>query len=360
MPGQPVPLIVALSAPPKSLWYLTRGSGAVSLLLLTASTVLGIVTTIGASRPALPRFVVQALHRNISLLVTVFIAIHVATSVADSYVPLGVVDAFVPLHAGYRPVWTGLGAVAVDLLLALLVTSLLRVRVGLRVWRTVHWTAYACWPIALVHALGTGSDTRSRWMVGLDVACVAVVMGSVWWRLAVRRPGHRRVLVGAAVASVLVPVLIGAWAVAGPGRPGWGHSEVAAAATTTSALDALTPGATDSFRGTVARTPARSDGTTSLRLDAPLDSDPTLHLTVQLAGRTGTGTGGLTVQSGVVTIADDAGATLAGALTSFAAGRLGATLTASDGRAVAVVVTVRFDAGATTAQGSLTVARAAS
>ncbi len=121
-------LILAAALPSKSLWYLTRGSGAVSLLLLTASLVLGVVTSVGAATESLPRFVVQALHRNISLLVTVFLAIHVATSVADSFVPITWVDALVPLHASYRPLWTGLGALAFDLLLALVITSLVRAR----------------------------------------------------------------------------------------------------------------------------------------------------------------------------------------------------------------------------------------
>jgi len=176
-------MILALAAPPKSLWYLTRGSGAVSLLLLTASVVLGIVTSVGASRRALPRFVIQGLHRNISLLVTVFIALHVATSVGDSYVPLRWVDAFVPLHAKYRTLWTGLGALALDVLLAITITSMLRVHIGLRAWRLVHWTAYACWPIAFVHGLGTGSDTTKTWMIALDVTCATAVVCSVWWRL---------------------------------------------------------------------------------------------------------------------------------------------------------------------------------
>ena len=68
------------------------------------------------------------------------------------------VDVVVPFVGAYRPFWLGLGALALDLLAALIVTSLLRARIGLRAWRAVHWVAYACWPVALVHGLGTGSD----------------------------------------------------------------------------------------------------------------------------------------------------------------------------------------------------------
>lgn len=199
-------LILAAALPSKSLWYLTRASGAVSLLLLTASLVLGVVTSVGATTESLPRFVVQALHRNISLLVTVFLAIHVATSVADSFVPITWVDALVPLHASYRSLWTGLGALAFDLLLALVITSLVRARIGLRAWRLVHWTAYACWPIAFVHGLGTGSDSQRMWMLVLDSACLVTVVSSVWWRLVARRPAQPRLLLGAGMASLRRPV----------------------------------------------------------------------------------------------------------------------------------------------------------
>ena len=112
------------------MWYLTRGSGVVTLLLLTASLCLGIAgkARLGGSR--LPRFGVADLHRNLTLLAIVFLGIHVATTVADAYTPIGIKDAFVPFASSYRAFWLGLGALACDLLLALVVTSLLRQRLG--------------------------------------------------------------------------------------------------------------------------------------------------------------------------------------------------------------------------------------
>ena len=102
------------------------------------------------------------LHRNLSLLAIVFLAVHIATSVLDLFAGDLLDRRGDPSGGGYRPVWLGLGAVAFDLLIALAITSLLRVRLGLRTWRAIHWLAYACWPVALVHGLGTGSDVRSR------------------------------------------------------------------------------------------------------------------------------------------------------------------------------------------------------
>jgi hypothetical protein len=210
----------------QALWYLTRGTGLVALVLLTASVVLGIVEISGWSRPRWPRFVLAGLHRNVSLLVTVFLAGHIVTAVLDSFAPIGWLDAVIPFTSRYRPIWLGLGALAFDLLLAVIVTSLLRRRLGYPAWRAVHWLSYACWPIALVHGFGTGSDTRIGWVLVLSLSCLAAVLVAVWWRLwkgwpAVPDPALGRVRALAAGASVVVPVLVVAWLMLGPLRPGW-------------------------------------------------------------------------------------------------------------------------------------------
>ncbi len=189
----------------KALWYLSRGSGAVTLLLLTASLTLGVVTTIGWTSSAAPRFVIQTLHRNISLMVMVFLVFHAGTSIIDGYVHLGWLDTVVPFTAGYRPIWVGLGAATVDLLLAVIVTSLLRVHIRYETWRSIHWFSYASWPIAVVHGLGTGSDTRSSWMLVLVGFCTLIVLLSVLWRLRARRPKRRDVAIAAVVASIVAP-----------------------------------------------------------------------------------------------------------------------------------------------------------
>ena len=141
--------LVAAAGSGRAMWYLTRGSGVVTLVLLTASICLGIAGAVRLRTRRLPRFTVAALHRNLTLLAVVFLGIHVATTLADGYTPIGWKDAFVPFLSPYRPFWLGLGALALDLLLALVITSLLRARFGLRTWRLVHWLAYACWPLAL-------------------------------------------------------------------------------------------------------------------------------------------------------------------------------------------------------------------
>jgi methionine sulfoxide reductase heme-binding subunit len=171
-----------------ALWYLTRGSGAVTLVLLTATVVLGITTSTRWASPRWPRFVTEGLHRNLSLLVLVFLALHVTTTVVDGYAPIGWLDAVVPFGSAYRPAWLGLGAVALDLLVAVAVTSLLRARLGRRAWRAIHWLAYACWPVALAHGLGIGSDRRQGWMLVLDAVAAGAALAALWWRLGTAQP----------------------------------------------------------------------------------------------------------------------------------------------------------------------------
>jgi len=212
--------LLAAAGGGKLMWYLTRGSGTVALVLLTVSLVLGIAGPLSRRGMRVPRVTLAGLHRSLSLLSVVFVAAHVGTTVADSYAPIGLEDAVVPFLSPYRPVWLGLGAVAFDLVLALVVTSLLRVRLGARSWRLTHWLAYACWPVALVHALGTGSDPRAGWLQLTAAACVAAVLAAVAMRLA--RSGaslERRLAGGAAAAGLAVAGVV--WYSAGPGARGW-------------------------------------------------------------------------------------------------------------------------------------------
>ncbi|MBS1869113.1 MAG: ferric reductase-like transmembrane domain-containing protein [Actinobacteria bacterium] len=167
-------------------WMLTRATGAVSLLLLTATFALGIADVSRWRSRRWPRFAIDALHRNVALLSVAFVAMHVLTTLLDRFVSIGVLAAFVPFSGSYRPFWLGLGALALDLLLALIATSALRRHVGARAWRAVHWAAYACWPLALLHALGTGSDAARPWLQGLAIGCLAVMAGAVATRVAGR------------------------------------------------------------------------------------------------------------------------------------------------------------------------------
>lgn len=214
-----------------SYWYFTRAAGLMALVVLSATVVLGIVSSVGWVGERWPRFFSQGLHRNLSLYCLALVAAHVLSTVADGYVPITIADAFVPFSSPYRPIWVGFGAVAFDVLLAIAVTAGLRRRIGQRAWRGVHWLAYLCWPVAVVHGLGSGSDTRLKAGAAVYVVCALAVAAAGAWRLWVARdrfPG-RTVIAGLGGAMALV--VIAAFAMVGPLRPGWsekGGTSVAA------------------------------------------------------------------------------------------------------------------------------------
>lgn len=164
-------------------WYLTRGSGAVALILLTLTVALGIANVQRVRTATIPRFALQAVHRNVSLLAVMFVVIHIGTTLLDGYVHIRLIDAVVPFGASYRPFWLGLGAVALDLVIAVVLTSLVRRWLGYRAWRATHWLAYASWPVAVLHAIGTGSDAGATWMVVVFVVCAAVMAIAVIARI---------------------------------------------------------------------------------------------------------------------------------------------------------------------------------
>jgi sulfoxide reductase heme-binding subunit YedZ len=174
-----------------SVWYLMRASGVVSLLLLTAVFVLGIATTTRLRTRSLPGFAALGLHRSISLLSVVFLLVHVVTAVVDPYAVVSVASVFVPFVAGRSAFWVGLGALSLDLVGALIVTSLLRARLSLKLWRGVHWAAYLAWPLAIGHSLGIGSDTGTLWLRALTAGCVAAVAATLFARIVRPGPGKR-------------------------------------------------------------------------------------------------------------------------------------------------------------------------
>ena len=188
----------------QSLWFAARGAGIVSLLLSTAVVCLGLVTSMRWQRPGWPRFLTVALHRQVALLSVVFVGVHVAAAVFDPFTCLGLVAAAVPLASSYRPIPVAFGVVSLYLLTAVIVTSLVRDRIGLRVWRAVHWAAYAAWPMAVIHSLYAGSDAFAPWMIAIATACVVSVL--IAFALRVRSGGSVRATLPDVVSTPSAPV----------------------------------------------------------------------------------------------------------------------------------------------------------
>ncbi len=353
---------------PSAYWYLTRGTGVVALLLLTTGLVLGILTSTRWATPRWPRFVVSGLHRSVTLFALAFVFVHVLTTVLDGYTPIGLKDAVIPFVSAYRPVWVGFGALAFDLLLALIATSLLRARVGYRAWRFVHWLAYASWPVALVHALGTGSDARTGWLGLLALISAGSVVLAVLWRVyeAQASPGSVRLAGGA--AALVLPAAIGIWAAAGPLQHGWASragtpsSLLAAGARSVQVTKVVTVSAGPSLpsapydaslSGRISQSGSSQDGLVTVGLDATADSGSKGLLRVTLRGVPLDG-GGIQLTGSSVTFGPQSSPdAYSGQVVSLEGSRLVASVHDASGRSLSLNIDLQLDSASQTFGGSL-------
>ena len=167
------------------LWFVARGSGIVSLLMVTASVCFGLLTIARFWHESWPRFFNLEMHRRISLLSVSFLVVHITTAVLDPFAKLGLSAAFVPLVSTYRPLPVAMGVVAMYLLVALIITGLLRARMPQPLWRAIHWTSYAMWPLAVAHGFLAGTDGGFLWMLAIGGISVVAVGACLLFRISV-------------------------------------------------------------------------------------------------------------------------------------------------------------------------------
>ncbi len=371
-------MLVGAASNGTALWYLTRATGLVALVLLTATVVLGVVASVGWTTERWPRFLSQTVHRNLSLFCVGFVAIHVITTVSDGYVPIGFADAFIPFRSPYRPIYVGLGALCFDLLW--------------RCWSRVpsatgsaspHGASSTGWPTC-----AGPSPCSTRWaaaatralglVLALDVACAAAVFASVFWRLVTGRtfPEGRRAV--AAVATVVVGLALLVFTALGPLRPGWSHrsgtspallaqlaqkysataSGSAAPATTATTPPAAgsgtapTPPFTVGLTGTQSSSGPDSQGNEQVTLSMHLQNAASTPLTVVLSGTAAAG-GGVAMSSGTVTLGSSHGA-----VTSLSGGTLTATLSGATPIDLTLTLQVDQNSGALSGTASATAGQA--
>jgi methionine sulfoxide reductase heme-binding subunit len=305
-------VIAAVAHGPSPLWYATRGTGAVTLVLLTASVVLGIAAARGWRLTGASLFAVGSLHRTLSLLALALLAVHVLTTLLDPFPHIGLAASVVPFSDGYRTLWLGLGTVAADILLALVITSLVRRRLGYGAWRRVHLFAYLCWPVALLHGFGTGSDARSTWMLVLTIGCVAAVALALAAHLTVAglSPRMRAAALLAGAAAIFA---FTGWVSQGPLAKGWARragtpesvltafsprAQTAGARRSLSRPDPLSRPFSASLTGVVQRGQG-GDGTDVVDLRMRLRNGPGGALRIRLGGRALPG-GGLAMSRSAV------------------------------------------------------------
>jgi sulfoxide reductase heme-binding subunit YedZ len=349
---------------PSALWYLTRSTGAVALLLLTVSVALGVANIGRVQRPGWPRFVVEGLHRNVSLLALALLLVHIATSLLDPFAGIKLIDAVIPFTGSYRPIWLGLGAFASDLFIAVAITSVIRRRLGHGVWRATHWLAYLCWPVAIVHTVGTGSDVKQIWLLALTATCIATVVLAVWARIGLGWPERRTLRASALVASIVLPIAFVAWLPGGPlgkdwaARAGTPARDLQRVSATTTVANGAPSTQIVAFaahvNGTVAQE-QRANG--SVRVDIALavanSSLGTLH--VRIDGTPVAG-GGVQMTASTVSIGTSSSPALfSGAVTALAGTQISARVTSADGHTLTLTVALELDTASGAANGTLQV-----
>lgn len=352
-----------------ALWYLARGSGLVTLLLFTGSLALGILTSKRWKAGPVPRFVTGDLHRNLSLLSLSFLAIHIASVVIDGFAPIGWISAVVPFSTPYRPLWLGLGAVATDLMLALAITSGLRRRMPYKVWHGIHLAAYACWPIAVMHALGSGTDATRPWTIAILATSAAAVLGLSAWRLLSTPSLSRSARALASAGAFFSPVLITGWAVNGPLQTGWARragTPPAVLAKVYSASATTSPSAATGSTTRPVATPASFSADLAgqltqtgdlVQVTAQLSGEASGTVSISLRGRQLAG-GGVELADGSVDVALSDGRRLTGKVTDLAGSRIGATLTDLQGRTTPATIELAINAD-NSVQGRMAVGQSA-
>ncbi len=319
-------MMFAATASISPLWYVSRSAGYIGLILLGLIGVLGIITAGNLKIAHGTKFLTPDLHRSLSLLAMVVLAIHVGAAVADKYSFIGIKDVFVPFFSAYRPIWVGIGAIAVDLGLAVMITSLVRVRMGYRSWKLVHWASYPIFALSIVHGLGSGTDTSLWFSKFIYLAVGGVILLAIISRLVARQDlviGKKAALLG---TSLAVPLVIIAWTVSGPlgvnwpkrAQAGLKQSVLTSASIANSGTKAstgpaskpvhllqLTPSYTSNWSGGIDQSAPNSQGEIALRLMGRLASSPGYLLSVVLIGVPLEG--GVSMTSSLVEIASTSG-----------------------------------------------------
>ncbi len=363
-------MLLAAAAGPSPLWFITRATGAVSLVLLTLSVTVGIVHVRRTQIAGVPRFVLDSVHRTASLLAVAFVVVHIVTTLLDGYAPISLLDVVIPFGSAYRPVWLGLGTVAFDLLIAITITSLLRRRLGHRPWRAIHWLAYASWPVALVHGLGTGSDARTHWLLVLSGVCVTAVLAGVVVRVRTGWPDHLATRVSALGAAAVLALGLLVWLPGGPLGRGWaaragtpaallGSARTATASTTAgnAPATATSASAVNAFTKPVSgrvRQVALANGLVRVDLSLSVHGTPLSALHIRIEGQAING-GGVQMSASRVTLGPATNPSqYDGQITGLAGTTIVARVSNARNATLSLVTHLQISPGPGTASGTVT------
>ncbi|MDQ2934275.1 MAG: ferric reductase-like transmembrane domain-containing protein [Chloroflexota bacterium] len=199
-------------------WEIARVGGLLAYLLASGSVAIGILLSLKLRSSRWPRFLTTELHRFVTVLALVFTGIHGVAVWVDPFTGFAAAEVLVPLASHYRPLWLAFGIVGGYLLLAVWASEYVRRWIGYGWWRRFHYLAFAVFALATVHGLGSGSDTRQPWALGLYAASTGSVLALTAWRLVATR---LRLRIGAVAGLAGAAVTLVAFTLVGPAQAGW-------------------------------------------------------------------------------------------------------------------------------------------
>ena len=284
-----------------TVWYAARAGGLISYVLVSASVLAGIMLAGKVRVPGLPRFAVEDVHRFLGLLAGLFIAIHIGSIALDTVVPFSLGQLVIPFTSSYRPLATGLGVVAVELLLAVAVTNRLRSRLPYKVWRRAHYATLAVWLLATFHGILSGTDRGQVWLLAVYATTVALVAGAAILRFG-RAATPQRVATGLAVAVGAGVVVFGLSAVPQQAASSKAPTSAAAANMVPDLNGALT-GTIDQGDGSGIVSISGTAASRSFRIDLLTGGNTVADTALQLRFASGT------ICEGTLTALDDTGFT---------------------------------------------------
>lgn len=175
----------------KAFWYVARAGGILAYLLLWLATLWGVFISSKMVKGWIDATVLYNMHEFLPMLAMLFAVIHAAVLMGDAYIGFSLLDLLIPFRAPYRPLWTGLGSLALYLSAALIASFYLRTVVSRRVWRTFHYVTYLAFLLALVHGLMAGTDTTQPAVYGMYVATGATLLFATIYRVLTARTRHQ-------------------------------------------------------------------------------------------------------------------------------------------------------------------------
>jgi predicted ferric reductase len=165
---------------PQLWWYVSRSAGFVSWAAVTLSVLWGLALSIKLmGKTATPAWLLDV-HRFLGAFSVIFIGVHLIGLVGDDYVYFSWAELFVPMASTWQPGAVAWGIVGFYFLIAVQITSLVMNRIPRKLWRWVHFTSFAVYVTATVHAIESGTDVTNpiyRWTALASVQLVFFMLG---------------------------------------------------------------------------------------------------------------------------------------------------------------------------------------